>query len=49
MVLVEFSESIVSPSGQREALKSMVVDWAAAAGSTDVEGNIYGLICAVGR
>ncbi|KAJ7834982.1 hypothetical protein B0H14DRAFT_2590571 [Mycena olivaceomarginata] len=49
MVLVEFSESIVSPSGQREALKSMVVNWAAAAGSTDVEGNIYGLICAVGR
>ncbi|KAJ7434019.1 hypothetical protein B0H11DRAFT_2119495 [Mycena galericulata] len=49
MVVVEFSESIVSPSGEREALKSMVVDWAAAAGSTDVEGNIYGLICAVGR
>ncbi|KAJ7710439.1 hypothetical protein B0H17DRAFT_1190182 [Mycena rosella] len=49
MVLVEFSESIVSPPGQREALKSMVVDWAAAAGSTDVEGNVYGLICAVGR
>ncbi|KAJ7367615.1 hypothetical protein DFH08DRAFT_677672 [Mycena albidolilacea] len=48
MVLVEFSESIVSLSGQQEALKSMGVDWAAAAGSTDVEGNIYGLICAVG-
>ncbi|KAF8180902.1 hypothetical protein K438DRAFT_1938093 [Mycena galopus ATCC 62051] len=44
MVLVEFSESIVSPSGQREALKSMVVDWAAEAGSTHVEGTIYGLI-----
>ncbi|KAF8214350.1 hypothetical protein K438DRAFT_1803255 [Mycena galopus ATCC 62051] len=49
MVLVEFSDSIVSPSGQREALKSMVVDGAAAAGSTHVEGTIYGLICAMGR
>jgi len=49
MVLVEFSESIVSPSGQREDLKSMVVDWAAAAGSTHVEGTIYVLICAMGR
>jgi len=49
IVLVEFSESIVSPSGQREALRSMVVDRAAAAGATDVEGGIYGLICAVGR
>ncbi|KAJ7045293.1 hypothetical protein C8F04DRAFT_1026654 [Mycena alexandri] len=49
MVLVEFSESIVSPSRQREALKSMVVASASAAGSTDVEGTIYGLICAVGQ
>jgi hypothetical protein len=49
MVLVEFSESIVSPSGQREALRSMVIDRAAEAGATDIEGSIYGLICAVGR
>jgi len=48
MVLVEFSESIVRPSGKMEALKSTVVDWAVAEGSTDIESNIYGLICAAG-